>query len=102
MRSLVTDLRTLVETWREVEHPRDSDGKFGSGGGSGAGQEPELSKDEREFLRLRARRASDTKVRNALKLTQDQALRMAETLRAKLGLAPGGSLRDAARAMGIK
>lgn len=91
------------------DQPRAENGEFGEGGGTSSGGGDgdkggglaKLTSHERQMLAMRAKGLSDKKVLAALKMTQTEAMRVGNSIREKLGLGQGGSLKDAGRAHGL-
>lgn len=99
------------------DQPRAEDGKFGEGGGGsggegggasggggdkagadGGGGAASLTKAERTMLTMFAKSGmSDKKVLAALGVSRDEAMRIGNSIRDKLKLGPGGSLKEAGR-----
>jgi DNA-binding CsgD family transcriptional regulator len=102
--------RTVLreDEWNEEDHPRDEGGKFGSGGGGGdkpsgggggEGGRSKLTSTERTFLKEFARAKSDKQVMEKMGLDRNQALKLANGIRDKVGLSSSDSLRKYAKNM---
>lgn len=59
-----------------------------------------LTETEQAMLKMFGERESDAAICRALNVGRDEAFQMARTIRTKLGLTEGASLRDAARKAG--
>jgi hypothetical protein len=116
LKLLVKDLRRMLEgrgypvgtkrRWTDGQtYVKAADGTWvpeGEGGEKPKDDDSGLTDTEKEFLRLMSKKTSDKKVRDALKLDQGAALKLAQGIRAKLKMTPMDSFRDAAKKLGLK